>query len=159
MQTYSIKEIQLLVKDAPVVPAEIQPFVGIQFRRSSDIFRAFKELASMPVESFLVVHLDGKNRMVGMTTCSIGSMTSSLVHPRDIFRPVIANMTAGLIFIHNHPSGDTAPSDEDIQITKRLFEVGKLIGIRCLDHIVIGASSYFSFADQGLIEPRGHNHE
>ncbi len=79
---YTIKEFQLLVKDSPVVPAEIQPFVGIQFRRSEDIFRAFKELASMPVETFLAVHLDGKNRLVGMTTCSIGSMTSSLVHPR-----------------------------------------------------------------------------
>ena len=76
-QHYTIKEFQLLVKDSPVVPAEIQPFVGIQFRSSVDIFRAFKELATMPVESFLVVHLDGKNRMVGMTTCSIGSMTSS----------------------------------------------------------------------------------
>ncbi len=150
-QHYTIKEFQLLVKDAPVVPAEIQPFVGIQFRCSGDIYRAFKELATMPVESFLVVHLDSKNRMVGMTTCSIGSMTSSLVHPRDIFRPAIANMTAGLIFIHNHPSGDPAPSDEDIQITKRLCEVGKLIGIKCLDHIVIGSGRYFSFADQGLI--------
>jgi len=77
----------------------------------------------MPVESFLVVHLDGNNRRVGMTTCSIGSMTSSPVHPRDVFRPAIANMTAGLIFIHNHPSGDPAPSDEDLQITKRLCEV------------------------------------
>ncbi len=150
-QHYTIKEFQLLVKDAPVVPAEIQPFVGIQFRSSVDIFRAFKELATMPVESFLVVHLDGKNRMVGMTTCSIGSMTASLVHPRDIFRPAIANMTAGLIFIHNHPSGDPAPSDEDLQITKRLCEVGKLIGIKCLDHIIIGSGRYFSFADQGLI--------
>ena len=139
------------MKDKPVVPAEIQPFVGIQYRRSGDIFRAFKQLAEMPVESFLVVHLDSKNRMVGMTTCSIGSMTSSLVHPRDVFRPAIANMTAGLIFIHNHPSGDPAPSDEDLQITKRLCEVGKVIGIRCLDHIIIGSGRYFSFADQGLI--------
>ncbi len=150
-QHYTIKEFQLLVKDKPVVPAEIQPFVGIQFRSSVDIFRAFKQLASMPVESFLVVHLDSKNRMVGMTTCSIGSMTASLVHPRDVFRPAIANMTAGLIFIHNHPSGDPAPSDEDIQITKRLFEVGKVVGIRCLDHIIIGQGRYLSFADQGLI--------
>ena len=150
-QHYTIKEFQLLVKDAPVVPAEIQPFVGIQFRSSVDIFRAFKELATMPVESFLVVHLYGKNRMVGMTTFSFGSMTASLVHPRDIFRPAIANMTAGLIFIHNHPSGDPAPSDEDLQITKRLCEVGKIVGIRCLDHIVIGSGRYFSFADQGLI--------
>ncbi len=150
-QHYTIKEFQLLVKDAPVVPAEIQPFVGVQFCSSADIYRLFKGLSSMPVETFLVLHLDGKNRMVGMTTCSIGCMTSSLVHPRDVFRPAIANMTAGLIFIHNHPSGDPAPSDEDLQITKRLCEVGKLIGIRCLDHIVIGQERYFSFADQGLI--------
>ncbi len=105
----------------------------------------------MPVETFLVLHLDGKNRMVGMTTCSIGCMTSSLVHPRDVFRAAIANMTAGLIFIHNHPSGDPAPSEEDIQITKRLCEVGKVVGIRGLDHIIIGKDRYFSFADQGLI--------
>ena len=150
-QHYTIKEFQLLVRDAPVVPAEIQPFVGIQFRGSNDIYRAFRQLAEMPVESFLVVHLDGKNRMVGMTTCSIGIMTSSLVHPRDVFRTAIANMTAGLIFIHNHPSGDPAPSKEDLDITKRLCEVGNLIGIRCLDHIIIGSGRYFSFADQGLI--------
>ena len=150
-QHYTIKEFQLLVKDAPVVPAEIQLFVGVSFRSSADIYRLFKGLASMPVETFLVLHLDGKNRMVGMTTCSIGCMTSSLVHPRDVFRPAIANMTAGLIFIHNHPSGDPAPSDEAIQITKRLCEVGKIVGIRGLDHIIIGKDRYFSFADQGLI--------
>jgi len=147
---YTIKEFQLLVKDSPVVPAEIQPFVGVSFRSSADIYRVFKGIAEMTVETFMVVHLDGKNRMVGMTTCSIGSMTASLVHPRDVFRPAIANMTAGLIFIHNHPSGDPAPSDEDLQITKRLFEVGKVVGIRCLDHIIIGSGRYFSFADQGL---------
>ncbi len=150
-QHYTIKEFQLLVRDAPVVPAEIQPFVGIPFRCSNDIYRAFRQLAEMPVESFLVVHLDGKNRMVGMTTTSIGIMTSSLVHPRDVFRTAIANMTAGLIFIHNHPSGDPAPSKEDLDITRRLCEVGNLIGIRCLDHIIIGSGRYFSFADQGLI--------
>ena len=150
-QHYTIKEIQLLVKDAPVIPTEIQPFVGISFRRSNDIFRAFKQLAEMPVESFLVVHLDSKNRMVGMTTCSIGSMTASLVHPRDVFRTAIINMTAGLIFIHNHPSGDPAPSDEDRQITRRLCEVGKIVGIQCLDHIIIGQGSYFSFADEGYL--------
>jgi len=150
-QHYTIKEFQLLVRDAPVVPAEIQPFVGIQFRGSNDIYRAFRQLAEMPVESFLVVHLDSKNRMVGMTTCSIGIMTSSLVHPRDVFRTAIANLTAGLIFINNHPSGDPAPSKEDLDITKRLCEVGNLIGIRCLDHIIIGSGRYFSFADQGLM--------
>ena len=105
----------------------------------------------MPAEVFLVLHLDSKNRMVGMTTCSIGSMTASLVHPREVFRPAIANLTAGLIFVHNHPSGDPGPSQEDIQITRRLCEVGTLIGIRCLDHIVIGNGTYFSFADEGML--------
>lgn len=151
-QSYSIKEFQLLVKDSPVIPAEIQPFVGIQYCSSIQVYRAFQHLASMPIESFLVLHLDNKNRMVGMTTCSIGSMTASLVHPRDVFRPAIANLTAGLILIHNHPSGDPHPSQEDIQITKRLYEVGKLIGIGVLDHVVIGGQGrYFSFADQGLM--------
>ena len=134
-----------------MVPAEIQPFVGVSFCSSADIYRRFKGLSEMPVEAFLVLHLDGKNKLVGMSTTSIGSMTSSLVHPRDVFRPAIANLTAGLIFIHNHPSGDPAPSQEDIQITRRLGEVGKLVGIRCLDHIVIGQGRYFSFADQGLM--------
>ena len=151
-QTYTIKEFQLLVKDSPVIPAEIQPFVGICYTSSNQVYQAFQHLASMPVETFLVVHLDGKNRMVGMTTCSIGSMTASLVHPRDVFRPAIANLTAGLILIHNHPSGNPQPSQEDIQITKRLCEVGKLIGIRVLDHVVIGGHGrYFSFADQGML--------
>ncbi len=149
---YSIKEFQLLVRDTPVVPAEIQPFVGIQYTSSNQVYQAFQHLASMPVETFVVVHLDGKNRMVGMTTCSIGSMTASLVHPRDVFRPAIANLTAGLILIHNHPSGHPQPSQEDIQITSRLCEVGKLIGIRVLDHVVIGGHGcYFSFADQGML--------
>ena len=105
----------------------------------------------MPVETFLALHLDGKNRLVGMTTCSIGSMTASLAHPRDIFRPAIANLTAGLIFVHNHPSGDPEPSQADLDITRRLSEVGKVVGIRVLDHVVIGSDRYFSFADEGLI--------
>jgi hypothetical protein len=77
-QTYSIKEFQLIVRDAPAIPAEIEPFVGIQYRSSLDVYRAFRQLSSMPAETFLVLHLDGKNRMVGMTTCSMGTMTSSL---------------------------------------------------------------------------------
>jgi hypothetical protein len=89
---YSIKEFQLIVRDAPAIPAEIQPFVGIQYRSSLDVYQAFRQLSSMPAETFLVLHLDGKNRMVGMTTCSIGSMTASLVHPREVFRPAIANL-------------------------------------------------------------------
>ncbi len=150
-QTYTIKEFQLLVRDKPAIPAEIQPFVGAPFTCSVEIFRRFQGLATMPVETFLALHLDGKNRLVGMTTCSIGSMTASLAHPRDIFRPAIANLTAGLIFVHNHPSGDPEPSQADLDITRRLSEVGRVVGIRVLDHVIIGQDRYFSFADEGLI--------
>jgi DNA repair protein RadC len=78
-------------------------------------------------------------------------MTASLAHPRDIFRPAIANLTAGLIFVHNHPSGDPEPSQADLDITRRLSEVGRVVGIRVLDHVIIGQDRYFSFADEGLI--------
>ena len=149
--TYSIKEFQLLVRDNPAVPAEILPFVGAPFSSSRDVYQRFQGLAQLPVESFVALHLDGKNRIVGMTTCSIGSMTASLAHPRDIFRPAIANLTAGLIFIHNHPSGDPEPSREDMEITRRLAEVGRVVGIKVLDHLIIGHGRFFSFADSGLL--------
>ena len=149
--TYTIKEFQLLVRDRAAIPAEILPFVGAPFTCSVEIFRRFQGLAQIPVETFLALHLDGKNRLVGMTTCSIGSMTASLAHPRDIFRPAIANLTASLIFVHNHPSGDPEPSQADLDLTRRLSEVGRVVGIRVLDHVIIGQDRYFSFANEGLI--------
>ena len=82
---------------------------------------------------------------------SEGSLTSSIVHPREVFNPVIKDSAAGVIFIHNHPSGDPAPSIEDKDITKRLKEAGELLGIKVLDHIIIGNGRYMSFADEGLL--------
>ncbi len=82
---------------------------------------------------------------------SEGSLTSSIVHPREVFRPAIQQAAARVLFVHNHPSGDPAPSQEDIQITRRLVQTGEIVGIRALDHVVIGAHKYFSFADQGLL--------
>jgi len=151
-QHYTIKEFQLLVRDAPMVPAEIEPFVGTEYSSSADIYLMFHGLAEMPVETFVVLHLNTKNLLVGMTTCSIGSMDSTLVNPRDVFRTAIANLTAGVVFIHNHPSGNPDPSQEDIQITQRLCAAGRIVGIRCLDHIIIGQGSYFSFADEGYLD-------
>jgi len=142
----------VIVRDAQAIPAEILPFVGRQYCSSADVYQAFPQLSSLTTEVFLVVHLYGKNRMARMSTISVGCLTRSLVHPREVFRPAIANLTAGLLLIHNHPSGEPEPSQEDIQITERLCEFGKLIGIRCLDHLIIGSGRYFSFADQGLIK-------
>ncbi len=82
---------------------------------------------------------------------SEGSLTSSIVHPREVFNPVIRESAAGIILVHNHPSGDPAPSKEDREITKRLKEVGELVGVKVLDHVIIGNGRYMSFADEGML--------
>ena len=102
-------------------------------------------------ECFWAVLLNGKNRFLKLARVSEGSLTASLVHPREVFRPAILAAAAGLLCVHNHPSGDPAPSPEDLQITRRLVEVGRLIGIRVLDHVIVGEKEYFSFADEGMI--------
>ncbi len=148
---FTFKEVQLVVRETPSIPAQLEPFVGVKFSSSDQVFKVVSDLKSMDVETFLCLHLDSKNTIKALQVVSIGSLSSSLVHPREVFRSAILNGAAGVIFAHNHPSGDPAPSKEDVDITKRLCEVGKLIGIRCLDHVIVGQGRYFSFADQGLI--------
>ncbi len=125
---------------------------GQPFRSSLEVFRHFQPLVDgLKKECFWSVLLDSKNRIVRVVRVSEGSLTSSLVHPREVFRPAIQQAAAAVLFVHNHPSGDPAPSQEDIQITRRLMQTGKIVGIRALDHVIIGAHKFFSFADQGLL--------
>ncbi len=156
-QEFTFKEVQLVVRETPSIPANVKPFVGVSFSSSAQVFKVLSDLKSMDVETFLCLHLDCKNTIKALQVVSIGSLGSSLVHPREVFRSAILNGAAAVIFAHNHPSGDPAPSDEDLDITRRLCEVGKLIGIRCLDHIIIGQGRYFSFADQGLMSGGAHD--
>ena len=102
-------------------------------------------------EYFLALLLDGKNRIVREVQVSEGSLNQSIVHPREVFNPAVRDSAAAVILIHNHPSGDPAPSREDREITRRLREAGELLGIKVLDHIVIGDGSYVSFVEQGLL--------
>ena len=102
-------------------------------------------------EHFVVVSLTTKNRVIAIETASIGSLNSSIVHPREIFKNAIKLNSAAVVLAHNHPSGDPAPSREDLEVTKRLVEAGKLIGIEVLDHIIIGVDAYTSFKEQGLL--------
>lgn len=126
----------------------IQP--GGQIRSSRDVYVAFSSrLRDVRKEVFYVVLLDGKNRTIKDVRVSEGSLTMSLVHPREVYHPVIREAAAGVIFVHNHPSGDPSPSPEDIEITRRLAEVGKILGIRVVDHVIVGEDSYTSFAEQG----------
>jgi DNA repair protein RadC len=123
---------------------------GEQFRSSADVFNHYREhLGSLKKEEFHVLLLDAKNRKIKDVRVSEGSLTSSLVHPREVFHPVIRESAAAVILIHNHPSGDPQPSQEDLHITRRLREVGEVMGVRVLDHVVIGKGKYVSFVDDG----------
>ena len=110
-------------------------------------------LADVDREHFVVLMLDQKNKVIGINTVSIGSLTASVVHPRECFKPAILSNAAAIILAHNHPSGAPQPSQEDRVLTARLVAAGKLLGVSVVDHIIIGDgnSSYFSFADEGLM--------
>lgn len=123
---------------------------GQPFRGSADVFAHFRPLGELAHEEFHVVLLDQKHRLLETICVSTGSLTSSIVHPRDVLRPVILRSAAAIILCHNHPSGDATPSREDLEITRRLREVGELVGIRVLDHIVIGKGRWVSFVDDGF---------
>jgi DNA repair protein RadC len=126
--------------------------VGDALRSSEDVFRHFSErLVNEKREIFYVVLLNNKNRKIREVKISEGSLTASLVHPREVYNPVIRESAAAVIFVHNHPSGDPAPSPEDMEITRRLKEVGEVMGIRVLDHVVVGHDRYFSFSDRGVL--------
>lgn len=101
-------------------------------------------------EMFVALFLDSKNQPIGSHTISIGSLNASIVHPREAFKAAIVCNSAAVVFFHNHPSGDTTPSREDNEITKRLKDAGDLLGIRVLDHIIIG-NGYYSYADTGTL--------
>jgi len=125
---------------------------GEPLRSAEDVFRHFHEnLSREKRELFYVVLLNNKNKKIRDVKISEGSLTASLVHPREVYNPVIRESAAAVIFVHNHPSGDPAPSPEDIEITRRLKEVGEVMGVRVLDHVVIGHERYFSFSDRGLL--------
>lgn len=102
-------------------------------------------------EHLKVIFLNTKNIVIDVKDLSIGSLNSSIVHPREIFSEAIRKSSASIIICHNHPSGDPAPSQEDINITKRLLEVGKIIGIDLIDHIIIGDGNFVSLKEKGII--------
>jgi len=120
---------------------------------SSDIVGVYAQdkLSDLLVEQFWIVLLNTKNRIIGEVMVSQGSLTSSIVSMREVFLPAIVNSAAHIICIHNHPSGDPAPGREDIAVTKDLKDTGNLLGIRVLDHIIVGDGRFYSFATEGLL--------
>jgi DNA repair protein RadC len=101
-------------------------------------------------EHFLALLLDTRGQVIKISEVSVGSLDTSIVHPREVFKEAISASAASVIFVHNHPSGDPEPSEDDIKLTKRLFEVGEIMGIDVLDHVIIGDKNYLSLKSRGL---------
>ena len=114
-----------------------------------DVLRPF--LAHKHQELFLAILLTAKHHVIDIVEISRGSLTSSIVHPREVFRPAIKNAAAGVIVAHNHPSGDPSPSKEDRALTTRLHRCAIELGVQFLDHLVLGDDRYISFADEGWL--------
>ena len=130
---------------------------------SSDAVAALfmEEMRYLRQESFRILLLNAKGDIISVETISIGELTSTLVHPREVFRPAVKKSAAAVILIHNHPSGDPQPSQEDVDVTFRLRECGRMMGIRVLDHLIMGDGTYFSMKSEGLMgstETENRNH-
>jgi DNA repair protein RadC len=124
-----------------------------QFKSSRQVYNYYMpEFHGLKKERFLCSLLDVKNRVFKSTIVSEGTLTASLVHPREVFRYAIKEAAASVLFIHNHPSGDPSPSKDDIDITKRLVETGQIIGIQVVDHIIIGDGKYITLMDKKFIK-------
>jgi DNA repair protein RadC len=130
---------------------------GAKLQSSQAVDAALRpRLARSPVEQFLAIPLDAKNRAMGELRLSLGGLTACPVSPADVFRALLREAAAGVVFVHNHPSGEPSPSPEDVAMTERLREAGDLLGVRVVDHVIVAREGYFSFLDAGLL---GHRDE
>jgi DNA repair protein RadC len=125
---------------------------GERFTSPEQVYQHYHySLRDRRKEYFLALLLDGKNRILKEVRISEGSLNQSIVHPREVFSPAVRESAAAIILVHNHPSGDPAPSREDREITRRLKDAGELMGVKVLDHIIIGDGSFVSFTAQGML--------
>lgn len=144
-RTVSIVRI-LMVRDGKL------PYRPHQITGSQDAAKLVTSyLAGADREYFVVLLLDAKNKINAINTVATGTLNQALVHPREVFKPAILANAASMILAHNHPSGDPSPSLEDIEVTLKLVEAGRLLGIEVLDHIVLGDETYVSFKDKDMM--------
>ena len=133
-----------------IVPEAPRPTPPVKISDSAQAARALQPFfAGLDREQFIVCCLDAKHAVIGVNVVSIGSLTLSIVHPREVFKPAILLNSSVIIAAHNHPSGDSTPSTEDRVLTHRLKAAGELLGIALLDHVILGDGRHYSFADEG----------
>lgn len=119
---------------------------------SKNIYKLVKnQIGNFAKEHFIAISLDTRSKILAVDTIHIGTLTASLVHPRETFNIAIRNHAAAIIVAHNHPSGDPEPSSEDLKITKLLFEAGQILGITMLDHLILGKNTHFSFRENKIM--------
>lgn len=121
------------------------------YLKPKEVWEELKDIRDNKKEHFVIFYLDSRNQEIKREIISVGSLNTSLVHPREVFEPAVRNLAAQIILAHNHPSGDPEPSEDDLAITKRLVEAGKIMGIEVVDHIIVVKNGYFSFKEKNLI--------
>lgn len=148
-----------LAKGAQLKAAiELSKRIAATTQEVRSVIRSPQDVASLIMEDmrhldrehFKVLNLNTKNHVLNIENISVGSLNASIVHPRELFKKAIIKSSAAVILLHNHPSGDPTPSREDIDITKRMAEAGKILGIEVLDHVIIGDNKFISLKEQGL---------
>lgn len=134
-----------LVRDASILA---DSKIADEPSKVADIFRAF--IGNTDREIFAAILTDSRNKVIGINQVSVGTLSASLVHPREVFKPAILACAAAIVVAHNHPSGEATPSPEDKVATRRIKEAGELLGIPLLDHVILG-ENFFSFREHGLL--------
>ena len=149
MQTLHFQSYRLqLVREAPADTPQVDQVLDAP----AAVFRQLQPLfAELDREHFVVLALDARNRPIGCNTVSIGTLSASIVHPREVFKFAILANAAAVILAHNHPSGEVSPSPDDIELTRRLVQAGEIMGIEILDHLILGGQGYCSLKEQGVM--------
>jgi DNA repair protein RadC len=152
---------EIMIRSDSMKPIQIiqlkQVFVGewpggaVTLRNPNDAYEVLKDLIEFDREVSVVLMLDTKNKPIGLHFISMGTLNSTLVSPREVFKAAILNNASHIIFAHNHPSGDPTPSQEDVTMTQRLCEAGKILAIEVMDSLVIGHNRFVSLREQGLM--------
>lgn len=132
---------------------DLEPeFINLDIKDPEAVIKAIRaSIKDRSKEHFKLILLNPRNKIIGISTISIGTLNASLVHPREVFKDAITHSAASVVLAHNHPSGDPEPSEDDIMITKRLIEAGKILGVEVTDHVVISKNGFFSFKEKNLI--------
>ena len=149
---YYLRTVTWRFKEVSEPIPELEGKSSIIIRSPEELFTSYRSLFKDQVrERFVVFWLNSANRITGLEIITEGTLNSSVVHPREVYRGAIVATAASVIIAHNHPSENPEPSREDIEITKQIVDAGKIVGIACHDHIIFAGSTYTSFAERGLL--------